>query len=186
MSESTVRKSDFENSGQQVSGQESSVVRAQASTTPASTTPASTTPGSTKPGSAPAGMAGGDESTSNEANSNEATSNEAASDQGGTTRPGPTSPLGDATVISNRPEPSDVPGTLARALESVARFGANIGGIETVLTTHEFNVRELTVIAPSAESVPDIRAALGAVEGVEVISQHDAVFQVHRGGKIEV
>ncbi len=79
-----------------------------------------------------------------------------------------------------------VPGTLGRALENVARFGANIGGIETVLTTHEFNVRELTVIAPTAESVSDIRAALAATDGVEVISQHDGVFHVHHGGKIEV
>ncbi len=79
-----------------------------------------------------------------------------------------------------------VPGTLGRALANVALFGANIGGIETVLTTHEFNVRELTVIAPSAESVSDIRAALAATDGVEVISQHDAVFQVHEGGKIEI
>ncbi len=77
-------------------------------------------------------MAGGDESTSNEANSNEATSNEAASDQGGTTRPGPTSPLGDATVISNRPEPSDVPGASAATPSDVGRIleGKRLGHFE--------------------------------------------------------
>lgn len=81
---------------------------------------------------------------------------------------------------------AQVPGTLARALERVARFGANIGGIETVLTTHEFNIRELTVVAPNAEVVADIRAALDSTDGVQVMAQHDAVFHIHEGGKLRV
>lgn len=80
---------------------------------------------------------------------------------------------------------AQVPGTLASALVNVARFGANIGDIRTVLTTHEYQVREVTITAPDAAAVADIRAALAATDGVSIVGEHDAVFEVHKGGKLE-
>ena len=45
-----------------------------------------------------------------------------------------------------------IPGTLANALLNVAQFGAHIGDIETTLMAHGYNIREVTVVAPSAKT----------------------------------
>lgn len=79
-----------------------------------------------------------------------------------------------------------IPGTLSKALASIARFGAHVGEIETTAIHREFNVRDVSVIAPSAESIADIRAALAAVPGVEIMDERDAVFDIHQGGKIMI
>ncbi|MBT8199975.1 MAG: NAD-dependent malic enzyme, partial [Acidimicrobiia bacterium] len=76
------------------------------------------------------------------------------------------------------------PGTLARVLAAIAEHGAHIGDIETIAIQPDFNIRDVTVIAPSEESVAGIYAAISNVSGVEIVARRDKVFHKHEGGKI--
>jgi len=79
------------------------------------------------------------------------------------------------------------PGTLARVLAAIGEHGAHIGEIETLSITRDHNVRDVTVIAPGDDAVDRIRAAIAALEGVELVEQSvDRVFAVHEGGKLVV
>jgi malate dehydrogenase (oxaloacetate-decarboxylating) len=79
------------------------------------------------------------------------------------------------------------PGTLARALAAIGDHGAHIGEIETLAITREFNVRDVTVIAPSDDSIEAIRSSLESLDGVELVEQStDKVFAIHEGGKIAI
>lgn len=76
------------------------------------------------------------------------------------------------------------PGTLARVLAAIAEHGANIGDIETIAIQPDFNIRDVTVIAPSEEAVAGIYEAISNVTGVEIVTRRDKVFHKHEGGKI--
>ena len=79
------------------------------------------------------------------------------------------------------------PGTLARALAVAGEHGAQIGEIETVHVGPDFNIREVTIIAPDSETVERVHEALEDVPGVEVLGAHiDKVMAQHRGGKIGI
>lgn len=79
------------------------------------------------------------------------------------------------------------PGTLARVLAAIAEHDAHIGEIVTLSITRDFNVREVTVIAPGDDSIGAIRASIEGLEGVELVEQStDKVFAIHEGGKIAV
>ena len=79
------------------------------------------------------------------------------------------------------------PGTLSRALARIGEHGAHIGEIETLAIGREYNIRDVTVIAPGDDAIEEIRRALEAEPGVELVEQSvDKVFAVHEGGKIEV
>lgn len=79
------------------------------------------------------------------------------------------------------------PGTLSRALAVIGDLGAHIGEIETVYIGAEFNVREVTVIAPDDAAVEKIHAALDLLDGVDVLpGRIDKVAAKHRGGKIAI
>jgi malate dehydrogenase (oxaloacetate-decarboxylating) len=79
------------------------------------------------------------------------------------------------------------PGTLARVLAAIGEHGAHIGEIETIAITREYNIRDVTVIAPGDESVEAIRSSIAALDGVDLVSQSvDKVFAVHEGGKIAI
>ncbi len=78
-------------------------------------------------------------------------------------------------------------GTLSRLLDAVARHGAHVGEIETLQIHPDFNIREITVIAPSDESIGAIIAAIGEVPGVEMIADPvDRVFAAHEHGKLRI
>ncbi len=76
------------------------------------------------------------------------------------------------------------PGTLARVLAAIAEHGAHIGDIETIAIQPDFNIRDVTVIAPSEEAVAGIYEAITTVTGVEIVARRDKVFHKHEGGKI--
>lgn len=79
------------------------------------------------------------------------------------------------------------PGNLARVLAAIGEHGAHIGEIETLSITREYNVRDVTVIAPGDESIEAIRASIEALDGVELVEQStDKVFAIHEGGKIAI
>ena len=79
------------------------------------------------------------------------------------------------------------PGTLAKALAVIGELGAQIGEIVTLTVGAEFNIREVTVIAPDDATVEKVSQALTELEGIEVLpGQIDKVFAQHEGGKIGV
>ncbi len=79
------------------------------------------------------------------------------------------------------------PGMLAKVLAAAGEYGANIGEIETVYIGADYNIREVAIIAPDAQAIDRIAAAMDAIEGVSVLPGHiDKVFDQHRGGKIEI
>ncbi len=78
------------------------------------------------------------------------------------------------------------PGTLARVLATIGDLDAHVGEIETVHLGQDHNVRDVTVIAPSDDAVEAIHAALGLLDGVELVDRVDTVFALHEGGKLEV
>jgi len=80
-----------------------------------------------------------------------------------------------------------IPGTLARVLAAIGEHRAHIGDIETIAIDQEFNVRDVTVIAPGDEVVDAIRDSIQALDGVELVAQStDKVFAIHEGGKIAI
>lgn len=79
------------------------------------------------------------------------------------------------------------PGMLAKALAAAGEHGANIGEIETVHIGADYNIREVTVIAPNDEAIANIIVAMDAIDGVEVLpGRVDKVWEQHRGGKIAI
>ncbi len=79
------------------------------------------------------------------------------------------------------------PGTLARVLAAIGEHDAHVGEIETIYMAPDHNIRDVTVIAPSDDAVERIHAALGELDGVEVVAEHiDRVFARHEGGKLEI
>ena len=69
------------------------------------------------------------------------------------------------------------PGTLAKALAVIGELGAQIGEIATLSVGAEFNIREVTVIAPDDATVEKVHKALRALDGIEVLfGQIDKVF----------
>ena len=79
------------------------------------------------------------------------------------------------------------PGVLASVLGVIAEHGAHCGEIETVGIAREFNVRDITVVAPGDDAVDAIRDAIAALPDVEIVEQTvDKVFALHEGGKLAV
>jgi len=79
------------------------------------------------------------------------------------------------------------PGVLASVLGVIAEHGAHCGEIETIAIAREFNVRDITVVAPGDDSVDDIREAIAALPDVEIVEQTvDRVFALHEGGKLAI
>lgn len=78
-------------------------------------------------------------------------------------------------------------GTLSRLLDEIARHGAHVGEIETLQIHPDFNIREITVIAPSDESIGAIIESIESVPGVELVAEPvDLVFAAHERGKLRI
>jgi malate dehydrogenase (oxaloacetate-decarboxylating) len=78
------------------------------------------------------------------------------------------------------------PGSLGRLTTAIGRIGGDIGAVDIVHVGHDVLTRDITVNAASVPHGEQIVAAIGAVEGVEVINVSDRTFLMHLGGKIEV
>ncbi len=78
----------------------------------------------------------------------------------------------------------DVPGMLGRVASAIGEAGGTIGAIELV-EADEHLIRDVTVNAAGSEQWDAIVAAIGAIDGAEVIDTTDRTFQMHVGGKIE-
>jgi malate dehydrogenase (oxaloacetate-decarboxylating) len=78
------------------------------------------------------------------------------------------------------------PGSLGRLTTAIGRIGGDIGAVDIVHVGHDVLTRDVTVNAASVAHGEQIVAAIGSVDGVEVINVSDRTFLMHLGGKIEV
>lgn len=86
-----------------------------------------------------------------------------------------------------RMKTAKTPGTLAKVLAVAGEHGAHIGEIETVYIGAEYNIRDVSVIAPGQDAIDRIAEAFARMDGVELVpGRVDKVFQQHEGGKIKI
>jgi malate dehydrogenase (oxaloacetate-decarboxylating) len=78
------------------------------------------------------------------------------------------------------------PGSFARLAQAIGDEGGLLDAIDLVRSERGTKVRDITVLASDADQMTRIVAAVGALEGVEVVNVSDRTFLVHLGGKIEV
>jgi malate dehydrogenase (oxaloacetate-decarboxylating) len=76
------------------------------------------------------------------------------------------------------------PGQLARLAAAIAAEGALLGDITTLRLGEEDTVREVTIETDDEAHTERVIKAAREVDGVEVLSVTDHVFERHRGGKL--
>jgi malate dehydrogenase (oxaloacetate-decarboxylating) len=77
------------------------------------------------------------------------------------------------------------PGMLARVAGAIGDAGATIGAIDLISVDDEHTLRDITVEAAQESDGERLAAAVGAVDGAEVVGTSDRTFMLHLGGKIE-
>jgi malate dehydrogenase (oxaloacetate-decarboxylating) len=78
------------------------------------------------------------------------------------------------------------PGFMAKLCAAVADKGAILGDIETIATGGEHSIRDVTIEAKDDATVDAVTVRLREIDGIDVISRVDKVYERHRGGKLEV
>jgi malate dehydrogenase (oxaloacetate-decarboxylating) len=87
--------------------------------------------------------------------------------------------------LTIRVEIADRPGMLGAVASAIGQAGASIGSIDLVEVKESVLLRDITVDATGAEHWDEIVAALGSLDGVNVVDTTDRTFLLHIGGKIE-
>ncbi len=78
------------------------------------------------------------------------------------------------------------PGAFASLATAIADAGGLLGAIDLVRIGRDHKIRDVTVLAGSAEHVERILASVSRVPGIEVQHVSDRTFLLHLGGKLEV
>jgi malate dehydrogenase (oxaloacetate-decarboxylating) len=78
------------------------------------------------------------------------------------------------------------PGSFARLASAVGATGGLLDAIDLVRVERTTKVRDINILAADATHLEQIVAAVGALDGVEVVNVSDRTFLLHLGGKIEV
>ena len=78
------------------------------------------------------------------------------------------------------------PGALGRLATAVGATGANIVALEGFEAKLSHLDEDVVVNCRSVEHQAEVRAAVEALEGIELLAWDDRTFAMHRGGKIEV
>ena len=78
------------------------------------------------------------------------------------------------------------PGSLGRVATAIGEAGGNITALDIVEGGGESTIEDVSVDARDAAHAEEIRAAVEALDGVQVVEVSDRTFQLHVGGKIEV
>jgi len=81
---------------------------------------------------------------------------------------------------------NNVPGTLGRLTTAIGRAGGDLGAVDLVEHRGKIVVRDLTVKCRDEAHSQQIVRAAQRVEGVEVRSVSDRIFESHAGGKITI
>lgn len=76
------------------------------------------------------------------------------------------------------------PGQLARFAEAIAEQEALLGDITTLSLGEEDSIREVTIETADEAHTKQVLAAISAVDGTEILSATDRVFECHKGGKL--
>ncbi len=76
------------------------------------------------------------------------------------------------------------PGQFARVATHVANEGALLGDIRTIERGDEEITRDVTIEANDEEHGRAVIAGLAKLDGIELVSTRDPVFEVHAGGKL--
>jgi malate dehydrogenase (oxaloacetate-decarboxylating) len=79
----------------------------------------------------------------------------------------------------------DSQGVLGRTTSAIGDAGGVVGAVDVVETDAAGSLRDIVVDASGQEHWEEILAAIGAIEGAEVIDTTDRTFLLHLGGKIE-
>jgi malate dehydrogenase (oxaloacetate-decarboxylating) len=77
------------------------------------------------------------------------------------------------------------PGMLGRVASAIGDAGGVIGAVDLISVDDAHTLRDITVDAAGLQDWDSIVAAIGGVEGAEVIDTTDRTFLLHVGGKIE-
>ena len=80
----------------------------------------------------------------------------------------------------------DRPGMLARLTEAIGQAAANIGQVNIVGLEAEYKIRDITIYLKDKKQLNQLREAINALEGVEIVSLTDETLETHRRGSIEV
>ena len=75
-------------------------------------------------------------------------------------------------------------GMFGRVMAAIGDAGAEVGGVDIVRSAKDTVTRDITVYARDDAHGEAVRAALAALDGVEVLSTNDRVFLSHVGGKM--
>ena len=78
------------------------------------------------------------------------------------------------------------PGTLGRVAVAIGEVGGNITGLEGFMAKTSHLEDDLIVYCGSEAHQEEVRAAVGSVDGVEILEWEDRTHQLHVGGKIEI
>ncbi|WP_226346845.1 NAD-dependent malic enzyme [Agilicoccus flavus] len=80
---------------------------------------------------------------------------------------------------------ADRPGTLGHLAAAIGEAGGNISSLEGfVVTTAQFE-EDLTVYCADEAHQERVRAAIDALDDVDVLEWEDRTFRIHEGGKLE-
>jgi malate dehydrogenase (oxaloacetate-decarboxylating) len=77
------------------------------------------------------------------------------------------------------------PGMLGRVASAIGSAGGTIGAVDLISTDDAHTVRDITVAAGDQAHWDGIVAAIGEIDGAEVVDTTDRTFLLHVGGKIE-
>jgi malate dehydrogenase (oxaloacetate-decarboxylating) len=91
-----------------------------------------------------------------------------------------------AFSVSVRVRFDNQPGVLGRLAAAIGAVGGNIVAFEGFEARGDFLDEDLIVNCSSEEHMDEVAAAIGNLEGVEVLSVSDRTFDMHEGGKVEV
>jgi malate dehydrogenase (oxaloacetate-decarboxylating) len=77
------------------------------------------------------------------------------------------------------------PGMLGQVASAIGHAGGTIGSVDLVSVDDQHTLRDITIDTSGEEHGREIVAAVGAIEGAEVVDTTDRTFLMHLGGKIE-
>jgi malate dehydrogenase (oxaloacetate-decarboxylating) len=78
------------------------------------------------------------------------------------------------------------PGDLGRLAVAIGQVGGNIAGLDGFLAKQAFLEEDIIVDCRNEEHQAEVLAAIGALDGIDVLAHEDRTFKMHEGGKIEV
>ncbi len=80
----------------------------------------------------------------------------------------------------------DKPGMFAKLSESISQVGGNLGEISLVNVEDKYQIRDVGVYLDKTEDLDKLLGIIKKVEGIEVVSVRNEVFETHRRGSIDV